>query len=261
MRIDTSLTLNTLVTTVLHQSLRCLRPTDDTVFFRLFFEIWLICDLCVQFKKGGQDCGSITPYAGNFFVKSTTFRRCFCQPGFLFWRENSQNNSPVFTFRVYNNVGEIMELLTRILFPFTTSIGKCQPRLVSSGNMVKKCHRFSEGHSNCVAVRLSNRNVWQTRRVMVRVTPFPEQIECSGEVTDTLIKPKFKAFFCTDASNGYWAVPIKEDHQYRTGFVTPHGQYIYPRMGQGLKGACATYLQFGDLTFGPFPEAPRTEYR
>lgn len=74
------------------------------------------------------------------------------------------------------------------------------------------------------------------------------------EVIDTVIKPKYKAFFCTDAANGYWAVPIKEGDQYKTGFVTPHGQYIYLRMGQGLKGACATYSQFEDLTFGPLPK-------
>lgn len=79
------------------------------------------------------------------------------------------------------------------------------------------------------------------------------------EVTDTLIKPKFKAYFCTDASNGYWAVPIKEGDEYKTGFVTPHGQYIYLRMGQGLKGACATYSQFGDLTFGPLPKTEDAE--
>lgn len=74
------------------------------------------------------------------------------------------------------------------------------------------------------------------------------------EVIDTIIKPKHKAFFSTDASNGYWAVPIKEGDQYKTGFVTPHDQYIYLRMSQGLKGACATYSQFGDLTFGPLPK-------
>ena len=74
------------------------------------------------------------------------------------------------------------------------------------------------------------------------------------EVIDTIIKPKYRVFFSTDASNGYWAVPIKAGDEYKTGFVTPHGQYIYRRMGQGLKGACATYSQFGDLVFGPLPK-------
>lgn len=79
------------------------------------------------------------------------------------------------------------------------------------------------------------------------------------EVIDTVIKPRYRAFFCTDAANGYWAVLIKDGDQYKTGFVTPHGQYIYLRMGQGLKGACATYSQFGDLTFGPLPKTETTE--
>ena len=33
--------------------------------------------------------------------------------------------------------------------------------------------------------------------------------------------------------------------------VTSNGQYIYLRMGQGLKGACTTYSQFGDIVFEP----------
>ena len=78
------------------------------------------------------------------------------------------------------------------------------------------------------------------------------------EVLDTLIKPRFFAFFCTDAANGYWAILIKDGHQYRAGFVTPHGQYIYLRMGQGLTGACATYAQFTDLVFGPMPAVEST---
>ena len=69
------------------------------------------------------------------------------------------------------------------------------------------------------------------------------------EVIDTLIKSKFKVFFCSDASNEYWAMSIKEGDEYKTGFMTSHEQYIYLRIGQGLKGACATYSQFGDLTF------------
>lgn len=79
------------------------------------------------------------------------------------------------------------------------------------------------------------------------------------EVIDTLIKPRYRAFFSTDASNGYWAIPIKAGDEYKAGFVTPHGQYIYLRMGQGLKGACATYSQFGDLVFGPLPKTKERE--
>ena len=76
------------------------------------------------------------------------------------------------------------------------------------------------------------------------------------EVLETIIKPKFSVFFSTDASNGYWAVPIKPGDEYKAGIVTPHGQYVYFRMGQGLKGALHTYSQFSDLVFGPLPKSP-----
>ena len=42
---------------------------------------------------------------------------------------------------------------------------------------------------------------------------------------------------------------IKEGDEYKTEFMTPYEQYIYLRMKQDLKGACATYSQFEDLTF------------
>ena len=57
------------------------------------------------------------------------------------------------------------------------------------------------------------------------------------EVVDTIIKPKHRCYFITDTSNGYCAVRMKPGDEYKTGFVTPHGQYAYLRMGQGLIGA------------------------
>ena len=42
----------------------------------------------------------------------------------------------------------------------------------------------------------------------------------------------------------------------------PHSQYLYLRMGQGLKGGTHTYTQFMDLVFGPLPKSktmPRTD--
>ena len=43
------------------------------------------------------------------------------------------------------------------------------------------------------------------------------------EVLETVIRPGYTCFFITDASNGYWAVPIKPGDEYKAGFVTPHG--------------------------------------
>ena len=74
------------------------------------------------------------------------------------------------------------------------------------------------------------------------------------EVVDTLITPGFGVYFMSDASNSYWAVPMKASDVNKTGFLTPNGQWVYLRMGQGLKGAPHTYAQFGDLVFGPLPK-------
>ena len=79
------------------------------------------------------------------------------------------------------------------------------------------------------------------------------------EVTDTLIKPNFKAFFSTNASDGYWAIPIKEEDKYKTGFVTPHGYNVCLQMRHRFKGTCATYSQFADLTFGPLLKTEAAE--
>ena len=73
------------------------------------------------------------------------------------------------------------------------------------------------------------------------------------EVLNSLMKPTFNTFFITDAANGYWAVPIRPRDEYKAGIVTPHGQYLYRRIGQGLKGAPHTYSMFTDLVFGPLP--------
>lgn len=79
------------------------------------------------------------------------------------------------------------------------------------------------------------------------------------DVVDTVIQPRFKVWFSSDASNSYWAILIKPGDEYKTGIITPNGQYIYLRMGQGLKGACATYSQFGDIVFGPLPKTAAQE--
>lgn len=66
-------------------------------------------------------------------------------------------------------------------------------------------------------------------------------MHCIEKVIDTIIWPKHRCYFITDASNGYWVVRIKPGDEYKTGFVTPHGQYTYLRMGQGLVDAPHTY--------------------
>lgn len=43
---------------------------------------------------------------------------------------------------------------------------------------------------------------------------------------------------------------MKPGNEYKTGFITPHGQYAYLRMGQGLISALHIYSQFSDIVFG-----------
>src|SRR5205809_5113195 len=73
-----------------------------------------------------------------------------------------------------------------------------------------------------------------------------------------VIRSEYMCFFITDTSNGYWAMPIRPGDEYKAGFVTPHSQYLYLRMGQGLKGSAHTYAQFTDLVFGPLSKSKTT---
>ncbi len=51
---------------------------------------------------------------------------------------------------------------------------------------------------------------------------------------------------------------MKPEDEYKTGFVAPHGQYAYLRMGQGLVGAPHTYSQFSDMVFGHLAKTQAT---
>ena len=52
---------------------------------------------------------------------------------------------------------------------------------------------------------------------------------------------------------------MKIGHKYKMGIVTPHNQYCYLQMGQGLKKRLHTFLQFFDLVFGPIPKSTNFE--
>ena len=71
------------------------------------------------------------------------------------------------------------------------------------------------------------------------------------EVVVILVKPGRNVFFKSDAANGYWAIPMKQGDENKTGFIAPNGQWVYLRIGQELKGGPFTYAQFSDLVFGP----------
>ncbi len=71
------------------------------------------------------------------------------------------------------------------------------------------------------------------------------------EVIDILMKSKFKTFFSTDATWGYWAVTTKKKNVYKTKFVSSHEQWAYLRMRMSLTESSHTYAQFPNLMFEP----------
>ncbi len=46
--------------------------------------------------------------------------------------------------------------------------------------------------------------------------------------------------------------------EYKTGFVTAHGQYVYLRIGQSFLGAPHTNFQFSDMVFEHLPKTQAT---
>lgn len=74
------------------------------------------------------------------------------------------------------------------------------------------------------------------------------------EEVNTIIRPKHRCYFITNASNDYWAAQMKPGDEYKTSFVIPHRQYAYLWMSQGLVGAPHTYSQFSDMVFGHLPK-------
>ena len=77
-------------------------------------------------------------------------------------------------------------------------------------------------------------------------------------VLNSLIQPGLIVYFQADACNGYWAIPLAQEHAYKTAFGTHRGKNHYLRMGQGLSGAPQTYTHLKDILAGPIP-APNKE--
>lgn len=77
-------------------------------------------------------------------------------------------------------------------------------------------------------------------------------------ILHSLMQPKYKCYWQTDATMGYWGILLAEEHAYKTAFNTPFGQFCYLRMGMGLQGAAHTYARMKDIFAGPIP-SPRPE--
>ena len=73
-------------------------------------------------------------------------------------------------------------------------------------------------------------------------------------VLNSLMKLGLSVYFQADAAKGYWAVPLVQEHAYKTAFGTHRGQFHYLWMGQGLSGATKTYTRLNDILAGSIPE-------
>ncbi|KAG1653254.1 hypothetical protein GQR58_025728 [Nymphon striatum] len=73
------------------------------------------------------------------------------------------------------------------------------------------------------------------------VHPFPTIREVK-----MAIPPEAKWFATFDATRGYWQVPLDEDSQLLTTFLTPWGRYCYTRAPMGLSSSGDEYCLRGD---------------
>ena len=89
-----------------------------------------------------------------------------------------------------------------------------------------------------------NRVTEKSRYLCLRI----EQIIYTG------LKKRKRFFFTSDATNSYWAIPVRPGDEPKLGFVTPYGMYCYKLMGQGLTGRAHPYGRFRDLVFSAIPE-------
>jgi hypothetical protein len=48
-----------------------------------------------------------------------------------------------------------------------------------------------------------------------------------AECTQVPLKRASQHYFWSDASNAYWAIPLRKGDEMKTGFITPDGQYCY----------------------------------
>lgn len=117
--------------------------------------------------------------------------------------------------------------------------------------------RMSLQWGTCIKFSLKKKGAAELRVVhnfiLVNCWSYPSTypVHSMDEVLDLVIKLQYHVYFTGDVSWSYWAIPIKPGDEHKTRVVTPHGQYVYWRMGMGLHGLMFLYLQFVDLVFGP----------
>jgi tryptophan-rich sensory protein len=62
------------------------------------------------------------------------------------------------------------------------------------------------------------------------------------EALNTLVKLFFVIFFLANTINSYWAVLIKKGNEYKAAILALNRQWLFRRIGQGLKGAPYIYI-------------------
>ena len=56
-----------------------------------------------------------------------------------------------------------------------------------------------------------------------------------------------------DAKNGYWSIPLDEESQLRTTFLSPFGRFCFRRMPFGLVMSQDVFMQRMDMILEKFP--------
>jgi hypothetical protein len=112
--------------------------------------------------------------------------------------------------------------------------------LLASGFTKVVCH--PEWLANPVLIRKKNKE-W---RMCVDYTDLnkhcpkdPFDLPHIDQVVDSTVGCELLCFL--DCYSGYHQIPLKEEDQIKTSFITPFGAYCYMTMSFGLKNASATY--------------------
>lgn len=124
---------------------------------------------------------------------------------------------------------------------------RCDSIWVSRTKFPPKPNRPANQEGN---LRMVHNYIPLNRYTMKSQYPCPR----IDQIIHNVLKRNKKCFFYTDATDSYWAIPLRKEDYPLTAFTTPWGQYCYKVMGQGLKGSAHTYSRFRDLVFGAIPE-------
>ena len=109
--------------------------------------------------------------------------------------------------------------------------------------------------SPIVPIRKSDGSVWlciDYRKPNAMTVPDPYYMPLIEEILDKIGDAKFLSKM--DLSKGFYQVPLKEDAQLKSAFITPFGKYQFQRMPFGMQNAPTTFQRMMDVVLGGLEE-------